>query len=100
MEPEIQMQVRMPIQTRWLAVLLSLSLLPSLAWSQERPAALAALQVEDLTLEQAIALALNDNRLVKIAELDVGKVADNLAATRTFRLPSMNLYSLTTEQMV
>jgi outer membrane protein len=94
------MQVRMPIQTRWLAVLLSLSLLPILAWSQERPAALAALQVEDLTLEQAIALALSDNRLVKIAELDVGKVADNLAATRTFRLPSMNLYSLTTEQMV
>ena len=94
------MQVRMFTQTKWLRVLLTISLLPCLVWPQEPTAAPAALQAEELTLDQAIALALNDNHLVKIAELEVGKVADNLAAIRTFRLPSMNLYSLTSEQLV
>src|SRR5689334_1542070 len=53
-----------------------------------------------LTLEQAIALALSDNHLVKNAELDVGKAEDNLAAARTFRLPSVHLYTLVSEQLV
>jgi len=55
---------------------------------------------EVLTLDQAISLALSDSHLVKIAELEVGKAEDNLAAIRTMRLPSMNLFSLTSIQMV
>src|SRR5262249_32881892 len=42
----------------------------------------------------------SDSHLVKIAELEVGKAEDNLAAIRTMRLPSMNLFSLTSIQMV
>jgi outer membrane protein TolC len=37
---------------------------------------------------------------VKNAELEVGKGTDNLAATRTFRLPSVHLYTLVSEQLV
>jgi len=40
-----------------------------------------------LTLEQAIALALRDNRQVKNAMLEVNKSEDRLAAARTRRLP-------------
>ena len=53
-----------------------------------------------LTLEQAIALALRENRLVKNAELGVGKAGDELAATRTHRLPSVHVLSLTALQLV
>jgi outer membrane protein TolC len=55
---------------------------------------------ELLTLDQAIALALRENHVVKIAGLDVGKARDELAATRTFRLPSMHVYTLTSQQLV
>src|SRR5262249_12057866 len=55
---------------------------------------------EVLTLEQAIALALRDNHLVKNAELGVGKTGDELAATRTMRLPSMHLFTLVSQQLV
>ena len=73
-----------------------LLLTPLSAWGQQD----TSTSGETLTLERAIALALTDNHLVKIAELEVGKGADNIAATRTFRLPSMNLYSLTSKQLV
>ena len=53
-----------------------------------------------LTLEQAIALALRDNHNVKSAELGVGKAGDDLAATRTSRLPSMHLFTLASQQFV
>jgi outer membrane protein TolC len=43
-----------------------------------------------LTLEQAVALALENNRTVKNAELEVSKQDDRLAAARTRRLPSLN----------
>lgn len=55
---------------------------------------------ERLTLEQAIALALRDNHLVKSAELGVGKAGDELAAIRTSRLPSMHLYTLASQQFI
>src|SRR5262249_19459303 len=55
---------------------------------------------EVLTLEQAIAIALRDNHQVKNAELEVGKAGNDLAATRTLRLPSMHLYSLAQQQLV
>ncbi|HEY3138549.1 MAG TPA: TolC family protein [Blastocatellia bacterium] len=55
---------------------------------------------EVLTLEQAISLALRENHNVKSAELGVGKSGDELAATRTIRLPSMHLYTLVSQQFV
>src|SRR5258708_1064415 len=55
---------------------------------------------ETLTLDQAIALALRANHLVKNAELEVGKAGDGLAVARTYRLPSMNFYALAAQQLV
>jgi len=55
---------------------------------------------EELTLEQAIAIAFRDNRQVKNAQLAISKAGDELAATRTLRLPSMNLYALASQQLV
>jgi outer membrane protein TolC len=55
---------------------------------------------EVLTLDQAIALALRENHSVTAAELEAGKTGDILAATRTQRLPSMNVFSVTADQFV
>jgi outer membrane protein len=55
---------------------------------------------EVLTLDQAIGLALSENHVVRGAELEAGKKGDILAATRTSRLPSMEVYSLAGEQFV
>jgi outer membrane protein TolC len=77
-------------------VALILLLTPLTIWCQQDTSASG----EMLTLEQAIALALRDNHRVKNAELEVGKMADNLAAARTFRLPSVHLYTLVSEQLV
>jgi outer membrane protein TolC len=55
---------------------------------------------EVLTLDEAISLALRDNREVKNAQLAVGKAGDALAASRTLRLPSMYAYSLLSKQFV
>jgi outer membrane protein TolC len=55
---------------------------------------------EVLTLDEAIALALRDNRQVKNSQLAVSKAGDALAAERTLRLPSMNVYSLFSQQFV
>ena len=60
----------------------------------------ASSSTEVLTLEQAIAAALRENHVVKSAELAVGKAEDELAATRTIRLPSMHLYTLVSQQFV
>ena len=83
--------------TRAIHLVVSILLLtPLTAWGQQATASSSGV----LTLEQAIAIALRDNHLVKNAELDVGKVEDNLAAARTFRLPSVHLYTLLSEQLV
>jgi len=44
-----------------------------------------------LTLQQALDTALQDNRTLDNAEMDVGKAADSVAAERTKRLPKLNL---------
>jgi outer membrane protein len=44
-----------------------------------------------LTLEQALDIALQENRNLDNAEMDVGKATDSLAAERTKRLPRLNL---------
>jgi outer membrane protein TolC len=53
-----------------------------------------------LTLDEAISLALRDNRQVKNAQLGVGKAEDQLAATRTSQLPKFDFYALTGQQLV
>ena len=84
-------------------------LLVPLAWGQEegpqRPLGLtqqappAAGEVSEpdersadaLTLDEAIALALRQNRLVKNAALEVEKAGDQIAATKTLRLPQFDV---------
>src|SRR2546422_1693434 len=65
-------------------------------WSQQSSSASG----EVLTLEQAVALALRDNHVVREAENQAGKAGDVLAATRTGRFPSMDVFSLAAEQFV
>ncbi len=60
----------------------------------------APISGQSLTLEQAIALAMHNNHKVKIAELGVGMAEDELAATRTYRRPSMQFYALFSQQLV
>jgi outer membrane protein TolC len=54
---------------------------------------------ELLTLDQAVRIALQNNRQVKIKELSVGKADDQIAAARTSRLPRFNLYTLASQQL-
>jgi len=54
---------------------------------------------EALTLEQAVALALSENRQVKSAALEVEKYSDKLAALRTRRLPEFK-FSTTASQLL
>src|ERR1700755_1947804 len=55
---------------------------------------------EVLTLDQAISLALRDNRGVKNAQLGVGKVGDDVAAARTYRLPKFEFNALAGQQVL
>ncbi|HSB08797.1 MAG TPA: TolC family protein [Blastocatellia bacterium] len=54
---------------------------------------------ETLTLEQAVALALRDNSQIKNTELDVSKAGEELAATRTRRLPSFSFDIIGSQQL-
>ena len=47
-------------------------------------------QVEELTLEEAVELALRENREVKVSRLELDKFADRLAVAKTHRLPQFN----------
>src|SRR5262245_21930567 len=59
----------------------------------------AAQQEDVMTLQQAIAFALENNRTLKNAELEVEKARNQVAATRTRRLPSINTYTLSSRQL-
>jgi hypothetical protein len=67
------------VRKRWLAVLLSILVFPAPARSQQATASSA----EELTLERAIALALRENRQIKVDRLELDKFADRLAAAKT-----------------
>jgi hypothetical protein len=54
-------------------------------------------QVEVLPLEQAVALALGENRQVKSASIEVEKYSDRLAALRTRRLPEFKFNTLASQ---
>jgi outer membrane protein TolC len=49
---------------------------------------------ESLTLDQAIALALRDNRAMKIAKLEVERADEDILAAKTYRLPLLHAYTL------
>jgi outer membrane protein TolC len=70
---------------------------PLIVAAQQSPVSASA---ETLTLDQALSLALHDNRQVQNAQLGVGKAEDQLAATRTFRLPKFEFNALAGQQLV
>lgn len=72
---------------RWLIAFGWLLTLPALAAAQGDAAANAPV----LTLEEAIAMALHQNRDVQSATLEVGKAEDLRRATQTARLPSLEV---------
>ena len=55
--------------------------------------------VETLTLEQAIALALSDNPQIRNASLDVSRAGKELAASRTRRLPGFSFEMIGAQQL-
>ena len=59
-------------------------------------AAVACQAQQELSLDQAIALALKSNRLVRVAEIDVQNAGEQVQVARTYRLPQFNfrLYEL------
>jgi len=57
----------------------------------------ASTSAETLTLEQAIALGLKDNRQAKNADIEVNKYTDKIAETRTLRLPSFTFNALASQ---
>src|SRR5262245_33160976 len=61
---------------------------------------LRAAELDDaMTLEQAISLALQNNRTLKNASLDVDKAQTQVSANQTRRLPSFNSYVLGARQL-
>src|SRR5262245_44233276 len=54
---------------------------------------------EPLTLNDAISSALENNRTVRNARLDVDKAQTQVAANKTHRLPSLNSYVLGSRQL-
>lgn len=54
---------------------------------------------EILTLDQAIALALEHNRNLQSSALDVKKAEERLAANKTHQLPAFSLYMLGAQQL-
>ena len=66
---------------RWGALLFIFC--PVLAWPQD-----------PLALDQAVALALQRNRQIKVAQLEVGKSENAVNVMRTYRLPQFQFYML------
>ncbi len=72
---------------RWLVAVGSLLMLPALAAAQGN----LVLTAEVLTLEQAVTLALQQNRDVQTAALEVGKTEALRRATQTSRFPNLEV---------
>jgi outer membrane protein len=76
--------------------LLLLLATPITAWCQQNSSPAA----EVLTLDEAISLALRDNRALRNARLEVEKSDEQVAATRTARLPVFKVYAVISEDLV
>ncbi|MDX6447381.1 MAG: hypothetical protein QOH71_4455 [Blastocatellia bacterium] len=80
----------------YLAALVLLLSTPLAAWCQQSAPAAA----DVLSLDQAINLALQKNRSLKNARLNVEKDEDEIRSLRTSRLPSTHFYALVSQDMV
>jgi outer membrane protein len=76
-----------------------LELLGKLAIVIAIPACVAAAPADWLTLDQAVAMAVEQNRGVRNSALDVQKAQDRLDAARTRQYPSASLYMLGAQQL-
>src|SRR5262245_52950254 len=65
----------------------------SRTWAQQS----SATPVQELTLAEAVELALKDNRQIQVARLEVEKFNDRLAVTKTHRLPKFEFSMLAAE---
>src|SRR5258707_6809498 len=80
----------------YLAALSLLLATPLAGWCQQS----APTSAEVLSLDQAINIALQNNRSLKNARLNVEKSEDEILSIRTSRLPSTHFYALVSEDMV
>lgn len=80
--------------------LLAIIILMTSTWSVQAQQTGAAAPAEVLTLDEAISLALRDNRVVINGRLSVDKAEDTVAATRTYRLPKFEFSVLAGQQLV
>jgi len=69
---------------------------PATVWCQQSGSILTG---EGLTLDRAVMLALQNNRQVKNAELEVGKSGDQIAAFKTKRLPAFKFEAIEAEPL-
>ena len=77
--------------------LLSLLLVNAInGWSQQ----MCSAPPELLTLEQATGMAVGGNHVVRDAQIQAGKTGEIVAAARTTRFPSLNVYSVMAEQFL
>lgn len=80
--------------------LLAIIILMTSASSVQAQQSGVAATAEVLTLDQAITLALRDNRGVLNARLSVGKAEDTVGAVRTSRLPKFEFNALAGQQLI
>src|SRR5258705_1173660 len=80
----------------YLAALFLLLATPLAGWCQQTTSTSA----EVLSLDEAINIALQNNRSVKNARLNVDKGEDEIRSIRTSRLPSTHFYALVSQDMV
>jgi len=80
----------------YLAALFLLLATPLAGWCQQ----ITPSSAEVLSLDQAINIALQNNRSLKNARLNVEKGEDEIRSVRTSRLPSTHFYALVSQDMV
>src|SRR6266446_9898815 len=80
----------------YLATLSLLLVTPLVGWGQQTTLNSA----EVLSLDEAISIALQNNRSLKNAHLNVDKGEDEIRSIRTSRLPSTHFYALVSQDMV
>jgi outer membrane protein TolC len=85
----------MSTRNRLSGLLCMLLAIPVGGWGQQ-----ISTSNEVLTLEQATALALRQNHAVRDEEMESGRTRDRVAASRTYRLPSLNFFSLAADQFI
>ena len=64
------------------------------AWAQDAAPPSASSSADVLTLDQAVSLALTNNRTIKIAKLNSQIDEDAIAVVKTYRFPQVTVYAL------